>query len=57
MPEFIVILRVSLHGSPAHSTRDVIEADSCEEAGQKAIAAWRNAEPRFSYAPLLTIER
>jgi hypothetical protein len=52
--EYVVILQASRHGSPDHTTRDVIEADSFEEAEQKAIAAWRDANPRYSYSPLLT---
>jgi hypothetical protein len=57
MPEYVIILQASLNGAPSHSTHDVIEADSCEEAEQKTIAAWQKAEQRFSYAPLLTTER
>jgi hypothetical protein len=38
VPEYVVILQASLNGSPVYSTRDVIQADSCDEAEQKTIA-------------------
>jgi hypothetical protein len=53
---FTVILQAHLNGSPSHTTRDVIDADSCEAAEAVAIAAWRDADPRFVYSPLLTTQ-
>jgi hypothetical protein len=56
MTRYVVILQASLHGSPAHTTHDAIEAESCEEAEEKALAGWREAEPRYTYGPLLTLQ-
>jgi integrase len=36
--EYLVILQATLHGSPSHTTRDVIDADTCADAEAKAIA-------------------
>jgi hypothetical protein len=57
MPMFVVVLDAQLHGSSVMSTRDVIEADTPEQAEQRAIAAWRALEPRYTYTPLFTRER
>jgi hypothetical protein len=43
---FTLILEAQLNGSVAHTTCDVIDADSCDDAEALAIAAWREAEPR-----------
>ena len=42
---FTLILEARLNGSVAHTTCDVIDADSCDDAEALAIAAWREAEP------------
>jgi hypothetical protein len=57
MPVFVVVLDAQLHGSSAFSTEDVIEADSPEQAEQRAIAAWRELEPRYSFTPLFITVR
>jgi hypothetical protein len=57
VPEFVVILRASRGGSPAFTTEDVIEADSCEQAERKAISAWQDVEPSYTFTPLLTTDR
>jgi hypothetical protein len=54
---YVVVLDAQLHGLSAFSTEDVIEADSPEQAEQRAIAAWRELEPRYTYTPLLTTVR
>jgi hypothetical protein len=54
---FLVILQANLNGSPSHTTRDVIDADTCADAEAQALAAWREADPRFTYSPLLTTQR
>jgi hypothetical protein len=54
VPEFVVILRASLYGSSAFTTEDVVEAADAASAEAKAIAAWRNVEPLYDFAPLLT---
>jgi hypothetical protein len=53
---FEVMLEARLHGAPSHLTRDVIEGAHAEAAEVSAIAAWRKADPRYTYAPLLTVQ-
>jgi hypothetical protein len=57
LTRYEVRLEVRFNGSPWSSTRDVVEADTAEQAEADAIAAWEAAEadPRFSYRPLITI--
>ena len=52
---FTVILQAALNGSPSHTTRDAIDAGTCGDAEAKAVAAWRTADPTFTYSPLLTV--
>ena len=49
-----VILEIRCHGSACGSTTDDIEADSEQEAVEKAIAAWRKLRPDRTFAPLLS---
>jgi hypothetical protein len=53
---FTVILQAHLYGSPSHTTRDVIGADTCADAEARALAAWCAADPVFTYSPLLTVQ-
>jgi hypothetical protein len=54
---YVVTLQVILHGCSVGSTEDVIEATSAAEAEEQAIAAWSEAEPRYEYRPLLTMQK
>jgi hypothetical protein len=54
---YLVILEARLNGSPSHTTHDLIDADTCDDAEAFAIAAWREADPTFTYSPLLTVQQ
>jgi hypothetical protein len=54
MTRFEVVLEAVIDGSAAGTTRDVIEAGDSAEAEAKAIAAWEQVDPRFTFRPLLT---
>lgn len=56
MPRYIVYLEWRLGGSAAGSTRDEIEAETSDAAVEAAIAAWRKADPRYTYAPLRVVD-
>ena len=56
MQSYTVILEVRLHGSACGSTEDVIEAETADEAIEKAFRQWRRAQPAMTFAPLLTIK-
>ena len=55
MTVFTVMLAVVSHGATVGSTEDEFEATSAQEAERVAIAAWKAAEPRYTYRPLLTL--
>jgi hypothetical protein len=55
--QYVATLQVILHGCSVGSTEEVVEASSPAEAEEQAIAAWREAEPRYEYRPLLTMQK
>ncbi len=54
MLSYTIILERRYHGSACGSTNDLVEAESEAEAIEQAIAAWREMEPRFTFAPLFS---
>jgi hypothetical protein len=56
MPTYRVRLERRLDGAPVGSTDDRVEASTATEAEAKAIEDWKAAAPRYTFAPLLTIE-
>ena len=57
MTAYTVILVNVYAGASAGSTEDVFDADTTGEAEVLAIAAWEQADPRYTYRPLLTLDR
>lgn len=52
---YTVILDVRLNGDSFGTTEDQFEADSAEQAEQRAIEAWRAVRPDRTFHPLLTL--
>jgi hypothetical protein len=55
MQLFTVVLEVRWNGSACGTTEDVIEAETADEAIEKARTQWKRVEPSFSFHPLLVI--
>ena len=57
MTAYTVILAKLYAGASVGSTEDVFDAASAEQAEALAVAAWEQADPRYNYRPLLTLDR
>jgi hypothetical protein len=55
VPTFTVILAIRWRGATVGSTRDEIEAETADEAIEKAIAAWKAVRPDCSFHPLVAV--